>query len=106
METNQLKKLKGKVFGKSNEIDDGGINSIIEMAKGLGCLPDIIGRDYEVKDASGKIIYTIRQKPMSIKQMNTLLKEFNKIQIKEDKRENEKFGMGSKNKKQRLNKKR
>lgn len=101
----KLKKLRSKVFGKSNTSEDGtGLTAIVEMARGLSCLPDIIGREYEIKDSTGRVVYTISQKPMTIKQLNTLLKEFNLIRKKEDRKEAAKFGGGSKNKTPRLNK--
>jgi len=89
---NQLSHLKDKILNKKK--DYGLLTDLVELAKELGCLPDIIGRDYEVRDDKGKIIYTIRQKAMSINQLNTLM---NQLQLVH-KRENERMKKGNKGK--------
>lgn len=106
MSKEQLKKLKNKIFGgKGSEKNQSELTNILELARGLSCLPDILGRDYEIKDSTGKLIYTVRQKPMTIKQLNTLLKEFELIQKRDNEREAAKWG-GNKGKIPRLNKRR
>ena len=99
----QLKKLRNKIFGKSEKEKESGLTSIIELARGLSCLPDIIGRDYEIRDPKGKLVYTIRQKPMTIKQLNSLLKEFNLVQKRDAEKESAKWGGNSKGKIPKLN---
>lgn len=100
-----LKKLRNKVFGKSKDEEESGLTGIIELARGLSCLPDIIGRDYEIRDPKGKLVYTIRQKPMAIKQLNSLLKEFHLVQKRDNEKEAAKWGSGSKGKIPKLNRK-
>lgn len=74
---NTLERLKGKVF--SDRKKESTITGIVQLGKELGCVGEIIGREFEIRDNQGKIIYTIHQKPMSIKQFNTLMSELNKI---------------------------
>ena len=106
MSQDQLKKLRNKVFGKGEDKkEESGLTAIIELARGLSCLPDIIGRDYEIRDPKGKLVYTIRQKPMSIKQLNVLLREFHLVKKREDEKEAAKWGGGSKGKIPKLNRK-
>jgi len=66
----QLNHLKNKILGREKKTSL--LTDIIDLARELHCLPDIIGRDYEVLDKNGDIIYTIRQKPMKVKQLNVL----------------------------------
>ena len=88
-----LKKLRSKVFkNQESGADHSELTSVMELARGLSCLPDILGRDFEVMDPKGKVIYKIRQKPMSIKQLNYLLKEFNLMMKRDYKRKPAKWG--------------
>jgi len=105
MSKEQLKKLKNKIFGgKGGEKKQSELTAIIELARGLNCLPDILGRDYEIRDPKGKLVYTLRQKPMAIKQLNTLLKEFELIQKRDNEKEAAKWG-GNKGKISKLGRK-
>lgn len=66
-----LNKLRNKIFGDRSS----DITGIYYLLKDLKCLPEVIGREYEVLDKDGKIVYTIIQKPMTIPQLQVLLKE-------------------------------
>jgi len=72
----KLEKLKSRLKGKSNEVT---INTeFYFLAKELGCLPDLLGREYEViYDDKGRISRVI-QKPMSIPSFINLMKEMEK----------------------------
>ena len=87
---NQLTKLRNRVFGKKNQETD--LTRILMVAREFGCLGDILGRDYEIKDSKGKLKFIVRQKPIAIKQLNTLLKEFVTIKKADDEKESAKFG--------------
>jgi len=99
MTKNQIDNLRNRV--RSNK-DSAGKQSeltpIIELVRGLGCLSDIIGRDFEIRNPKGKLVYTIRQKPIKLKQLNVLLEEFNVVQKLEAERESSKWGGGKKSK--------
>jgi len=87
---NPLNNLQDRLFkGKSSGT---GLTSIIELIREFGCLSDVIGRDFEIADAKGKVVYTIRQKPMSIKQINTLLEELHVLKKIDNEREAAKWG--------------
>ncbi len=73
---NPLSKLKDRIIGKKGNLQGTELTNIMSMVREFSCLGEIIGRDFEVRDSKGKLIYTIRQKPMAIKQLKTLLKEF------------------------------
>ena len=62
------------------------------MVREFSCLGEIIGRDFEVRDSKGELVYMIHQKPMAIKQMNTLIKEFVTLKRMDDEREAKKWG--------------
>ena len=66
-----LEKLNKKIFGNSSEL-----SGLFELARELGCLPDIIGRKYEVYDSKGKLAFTIVQKALTIQQLMVLFSEF------------------------------
>ncbi len=68
----KLGNLKDRIQGQSNEGDL--TTSLYYLIKELGCLPDILGREYEVVYKDNKIVKII-QKPISISAMMVLLKE-------------------------------
>lgn len=92
MSKDQLERLKNRVFAKKESKKETELTGILELAREFSCLPDILGRDYDILDSSGKLVYTIRQKPMAIKQLNTLLKEMEIIKKRDNEREAAKFG--------------
>ena len=71
-----IEKLKERILEKKGTKKQTELTPILNMVREFGCLGEIMGREFEVKNSDGKIIYTIQQKPMAIKQMNTLLREF------------------------------
>ena len=93
-----IENLKERVLGKKNKYRETELTSILDMVREFSCLGEIIGRDFEIRDSGGKVIYTIRQKPMAIKQMNTLLKEFAILKRMDDEREAAKWGSKGKGK--------
>lgn len=68
---NPLETLKNKIFSKK-ESSNSYLVDIIGLARELKCLPEILGRDFEVYDKDGTLIYTIKQKPITIPQLNIL----------------------------------
>ena len=78
-----------KILKKGTE-DKSELTDIMSLVKELGCLPEVLGRDYEVISPNGDLICTIRQKPISMKQLNNLLKELETLHKVE--KENEKGG--------------
>ncbi len=92
MQKKQIDQLKERILGKKGKTKETELTHILNMVREFSCLGEIIGRDFEVKDSKGKIIYTIHQKPMAIKQMNTLLKEFATLKRMDDEREAAKWG--------------
>jgi len=76
-----LSDLKSRIFGdRTSEI-----TGLFYLAKELGCLGEIIGREFEVRDKSGKLIYEIKQRPMNIPQANLLMKELKEHNKREEK---------------------
>lgn len=51
------------------------VTSLFYLMRELHCVPDLIGRNYEIYDKDGILVYTIRQKPMNFAQINILLEE-------------------------------
>ncbi len=88
----QINQLKERVLGKKGKNKETELTNILDMVREFGCLGEIIGRNFEIRNTEGKLIYTIRQKPMAIKQMNTLLKEFVMLKNLDDEREAKKWG--------------
>jgi hypothetical protein len=98
-----IEQLKERVLNKKGKNSRTELTTILDMVREFQCLGEIIGRDFEIRDAGGKLVYTIRQKPMAIKQLNTLLKEA--ITLKNEDQEREAAKWGTKGKGTRLNKK-
>jgi hypothetical protein len=86
----QIDSLKDRISSKKDQQSP--LTSILELVRDLGCFGDILGREFEVKDTSGKLVYTIRQKPMAIKQLNVLLKEHYTLRKLDNQREAAKWG--------------
>ena len=89
---NQVNKLKKRILGKKDKSKETGLTNMLDMVREFSCLGEIIGRDFEIKDPRGEMIYTIRQKPMAIKQVNTLLKEFAVLKRRDQEIEAAKWG--------------
>lgn len=78
-----LEKLKDKVSGRDSGGEVSLPTSIYFLIKELKCLPDVLGRDYEVeykpvvwwKPSTWNRIVRIRQLPMKIPSMIVLFKE-------------------------------
>ena len=67
----QLAQLRDRVLDKRTDL-----TIIMEIIREFSCIGEIIGRDFEVRNPEGEIVYLIRQKPMALKQMNLFIKEF------------------------------
>ena len=87
---NPINKLKDRVLkGKSKGSD---LTGILDLVREFGCLSEVIGREFEVKDSTGKVVYNIKQKPMAIKQLNVLLEELHTLKRLDNEREAAKWG--------------
>ena len=67
-----LDKLKQKVSGKK---EGNSVTSLYYLIKELKCLPEIIGREFEVEYDKQNRIKKIRQLPISIPTLMVLMKE-------------------------------
>lgn len=76
----KLGKLKSLIFGERTSE----FTSFFYLAKELGCLPDIIGRNYDVRDAKGELVFTIRQKPMTLVQARIFMSELSEHNKREE----------------------
>jgi len=74
-----LDKLKEKIFQKQGRGKITELTNILDMAREFSCLGEILGRDFEIVNPQGKLLYTMRQKPMAIKQLNILMEEFDTL---------------------------
>lgn len=72
-----INNIFNKVTGRSRDSE---AISLANLMREFGCVSEVIGRDYEVFDASGKLVFTIRQKAVSVGQLNTLLKVLYELQ--------------------------
>ena len=93
-----IERLKERILEKKGSKKETELTSMLNMVREFSCLGEIIGRDFEVKDAKGKLIYTVSQKPMAIKQMNTLIKEFAVLKRMDDEKEAAKWNTKGKGK--------
>jgi hypothetical protein len=79
----KLDKIKQRVSGKGEESSI--TTSLYLLIKELGCLPEILGREYEVYDKDGTFIYRIKQKAITIPSLITLLQEMEKDYKRQEK---------------------
>ena len=93
-----IQKLKERILEKKGTKKETELTTMLNMVREFSCLGEIIGREFEVKDSKGKVIYTISQKPMAIKQMNTLIREFAVLKRIDDEKEAAKWNTKGKNK--------
>lgn len=91
-----IDRLKERVLGKKGKYSETKLTGLLYVVREFGCLGEIIGRNFEIIDSKGKLIYTIRQKPMAICQLNVLLKEFEVIKRLDNEIEAKKWGAGRK----------
>ena len=88
--SNPLSSLQDRLFSKKSE--QSSLTNIMELIREFGCFGDIIGREFEVRDNNDKVVYTVRQKPMALKQMNVLLRELHILKKLDNERESAKWG--------------
>jgi hypothetical protein len=86
----QLNKLKNRVLKKQPKYTE--LTGVLDFMRGMGCFSDIIGRDFEVFDKKGELLYRIRQKPLSIPQVRTLIKEYGILKQLDNEIEAKKWG--------------
>ena len=96
--TSPINRLKERILEKKGTKKETELTTMLNMVREFSCLGEIIGREFEVKDSKGKVIYTISQKPMAIKQMNTLIREFAVLKRIDDEKEAAKWNAKGKNK--------
>ena len=70
----RVNELASKILGGSKQASE--LTGIIDCAREFKCIGDITGREYEI-ELFGHVVGTIRQKPMKISQVTTLMKELN-----------------------------
>ena len=87
---NPIDKLKDRVFSKKHGRT--GLTDIFDAARSFGALGDILGRDYEVRDANGELMATIHQKAIQTRQLNFVLKELSTLKREDNEREAAKWG--------------
>ena len=90
--SSQLEDLKNRILGKKRGLKETELTNLLDMVREFSCLGEVIGREFEIRDSKGKVVYTIHQKPMAVKQMNNLLKEFVVLKGLDNKREAAKWG--------------
>ena len=82
-----IEKLKDRIFGNKAKAKITELTNIFDMIREFGCFGEIVGRDFEVRDPNGILVYTIKQKPITLKQLNHFLKEFEVIKRLDAERE-------------------
>ncbi len=93
-----IERLKERILKDKGSKKKTELTHMLNMVREFSCLGEIIGREFEVKDSKGNLIYTITQKPMAIKQMNTLMREFAVLKRMDDEKEAAKWSTKGKNK--------
>ena len=97
MVESQVNQLRNRILSKKGNLPGTELTELLFMFREFGCLGDILGRDFEIRNPKGELVYRVRQKPWAISQVKTLVKEFRIL--KELDNEIEKKKWGSKGKK-------
>jgi hypothetical protein len=84
----QLQQLKHRLFGKKT-VQPTALTGIMDFMREFGCMGELIGRDFEVRDTNGNVVFTIRQKPLNLGQLNRMVQEFNVLRQLEHAKEKE-----------------
>ena len=95
----QVDQLKSRIFGRKGKSFQTELTGLLFMVREFSCLGELIGRDFEVRDPKGKLVYTIRQKPMAVMQMRKLMEEFEKMKQLDNEIEKKKWGTKNKGRK-------
>ena len=75
----QRDELVDRVTGKASKVKTTALTPIVNLIRELGLGAEILGRDYEVRDCNGVLLYNVRQKPIDLRQLNILLEELNTL---------------------------
>jgi hypothetical protein len=74
-----LLKIRSQVTGQTPKEEDVGFDgNVYQLLTKIGGLGEIIGREFEVRDPNGKLIYLIIQKPIKVAGLVTLFREAKK----------------------------
>jgi hypothetical protein len=88
---NKIEQLKERIFtSKKTEATE--LTNILELAREFGALGEILGREFEVYNKKGELEYRIKQIPISVLQLNYLLKELYVLKKLDAENEAAKFG--------------
>lgn len=89
----KVMQLKDRVLNKTGlKTKQTPLTWLFDLARGFNCLGEILGRTLEVRDPKGNLVYTITQKPIKLKQLNCLLKEYAVLKQIDAEIENKKWG--------------
>ncbi len=81
MET-PISKLRNKI--KEKKTKETTLTPIMKVIRELGCIDQVLGNKFEVYDAKGKLVYTIKQKPITLNQLYTLMAELGNLEEMEN----------------------
>lgn len=90
--SSQVNQLKERILGKRNKSKETKLTGIFDMIREFGCFGEIVGRDFEIRDPKGNLVYNVHQKPINIKQLQTFLKEFHTLKKIDNEKEAAKWG--------------
>jgi len=61
------------------------LSGIVKLARDLSCTGELIGREFEVTDSDGRLLFYVKQKPMKLSQLLVLQKELAALEMIEAK---------------------
>lgn len=81
----KIEALKNRLFNKEETDNLTGLHAIIDMSREFGCLQQLLGAEFEVFNANGKLLYVVKQKPLTIAQTKLLVSLLGDLREKESK---------------------
>lgn len=77
----QLQEILNRITGKKKEQTS--LLPFFDVMREYGCADLILGKEYEITDSNGEVVYRIKQKPLSLRQVQELAKGLNELRRQE-----------------------
>ena len=86
-----IDKLKARIHG-NGKTKRTPLMDFADVARELGCLGDMLGREFEIFDGDGKLLYRVKQKPINVKQYALIAQSVFKLKQEDWKNKSEFWG--------------
>ena len=74
MTQSPLQQLNQRILSKKSNATV--LTNILAMARDFSCVEALLGKEYEVYDPQGNLVWRVREKPIAAKQINELINQY------------------------------